>query len=178
MMAYVFSVGEPTTDISIWSLERLGLSVKLIENSETSLWEKLDWLYHNVDEDFIRVDADCIVNKNVLKLEPRDNCWWHQSWCWGWHKQDLVPSSVGYVRKEALMALRQNIEQFKDAERPESQMFRLDEFHHPRRCEVYNIVTGLHGYGQDQANISRVKRAKARRQQDYDWELSERIGHL
>lgn len=175
MKAYIFSIGEPTVELTDWSLKRLGFKTVRVHNPDTSLWAKLRWLYNHESEDFLRVDGDIICNKNVLKLEPQDNCWWHQAYGWDWFRQDIAPISINWVKKEALPYLRNNIDKFELAERPESQMFRLDEFHNPRRCEVYNIVGGLHGWGQN--SLDRVKEAKERRGQGeaYDFELAERL---
>lgn len=175
--AYITSIDEPTTNLCEWSLVRQGYEVKVLNDSRT-LAEKLKAIYNAVDDDFIRVDADIIVNKNVKKLKPEDNCLWHQSMGWDWHSQELKPISVQYIKKEALPILRANIDKFMTAERPESQLFRLDEFCNPRVCEVTGIITGLHGYKCN--DVERVKTQKQRRGQidNYDFELSERINKL
>lgn len=175
MKAYIFSIGEPTTELCKWSLDRLGFETVVVSNNDTSLWSKLKYIYNHVNDDFLRIDADIICNKNVLKLEPQDNCWWHQCYGWDWYAQDLNPIGINWIKKECLPALRSNIEQFENAERPESQMFRLGEFHNPRRCEVHNIIGGLHGYGQ--SDLDRIIETKKRRNQDYDWELVKALPH-
>jgi hypothetical protein len=180
MRAIVFSIGETTTELCKWSLERLGLEVTVMENENTTLWHKLKHLYNHMDEDIIRVDADIVCNQNVLKLieeaQASEETWWLQSTGWDWYHQELAPMSVSYIKKVALPFLRSSIEPFRKAERPESQMFRLDEFHNPRRCFVSPTITGLHGYGQN--DLGRVKDQKRRRKQTYDWELIEKIIQL
>lgn len=61
MKAYVTSIGEPTTDLCVWSLERNGFETVLIQD-QTTLAEKLKRIYSEADEDFVRIDADVIVN--------------------------------------------------------------------------------------------------------------------
>lgn len=177
MIAFVTSIGEATTDLCVWSLERQGFVVELVQNN-SSLAEKLKLIYDRANEDFLRVDADIITNKNASKLEPADGCLWHQSMGWDWYSQELKPISVQYIKKEALPVLRSNINAHLRDERPESAMFRLEEFHNPRVCEVTDTITGLHGYkGSD---FDRVKQQKIRRGQidKYDFELAERINAL
>jgi hypothetical protein len=177
MKAYIFSIGEPTLQLCEWSLKRLGFETIIIFNPETTLWAKLKYIYSHEKDDFLRVDADIIVNRNVLKLEPKDQCWWHQSFGYDWFSQDIKPISVNWIKKEAIPYLKNSIEQFENAERPESQMFRLEEFHSPRRCEVYNLMCGLHGW--NQKDIDRVQETKERRRQDdYDFELVKAIGRV
>lgn len=173
MKAYIFSIGESTTELCNWSLQRLGYETVVVSNPETTLHSKLKWLYNHETEDFLRVDADVIVNKKIKDLEPNDNCWWHQAWVWDWYKQDLGVVGVNYIKRDALPYLRRNIDTFVAAERPETEMFRLPEFHNPRRCEVYNIIVGLHGWGN--RDLQRVFETKARRGQDYDWQLITKI---
>lgn len=173
MKAYIFSIGEPTTELCKWSLERQGFETMIVYNPDTSLWTKLKWLYNHVDEDFLRVDADVICNTNVKKLEPQDNCWWHTGMGFDWLKQDINSISIHWIKKQALSYLRANIGKFENAERPETELFRLEEFQNPRRCETYNVMTGLHGY--KQGDLNRVKESKERRGQPYDFELVERI---
>ena len=175
MKAYIFSMGEPTLQLCEWSLKRQGFETVVVHNPETTFWSKLKWVYEHADDDFLRVDADIVCNKNIKKLEPQDNCWWHQCFGWDWYAQDVLPISINWIKKESLSYLRTNIDRFENAERPESQMFRLDEFHNPRRCEVYNIIGGLHGYGQK--DIDRVRETKERRKQKgYDFELASALG--
>ncbi|MCA9333367.1 hypothetical protein KDA00_05855, partial [Candidatus Saccharibacteria bacterium] len=133
MKAYITSIGEPTTELSKWSLERLGFDVEVIEN-QTSLAEKLKYIYNTVTDDFLRVDADVIVNKNVLELVKTPIYWWVQGQNFDWYKQDIGNGGVQFIRKKAIPYLKANIDTFMTAERPESQMFRIDEFNNPRKC--------------------------------------------
>lgn len=174
MKAFLFSIGEPTAELSEWSLERQGFDVTVVYNPDTSLSSKLKWLYNHVDEDFIRVDADVICNLNLMKLEPHDNCWWHCAYGWDWNKMDIGSISVHWVKQEALPYLRKGILRFENAERPETELSRIEEFMNPRRYETYNVMCGIHGWGQ--RDINRVKETKLRRgQEDYDFELVEKL---
>lgn len=181
MKAYVFSIGESTTELCCQQLKDMGFEVHLIQD-KTSLWQKLKLFYQyaleDADDEFLRVDADVIPNKNVLELiKLADGCWWHQSLAYDWYKQDLSPVSVSHIRREAIELCHQNIDRFEHSSRPETDVWRLQEFHYPRRCHIANIVTGLHGYKQ-QDQRERIKRLKEERHQTYDWDLVERIEKL
>lgn len=175
--AYVFSIGEPTTDLCVWSLERQGFDVTVYRDG-TSLAQKLQRLYNEASEDFIRVDADVVVNKNLYQLPENREVWWLQFRTFDWFQQNLTHGGVSLIRKEALPALRANASEAHKYERPETYLYRLPEFHDPRRCETVDKVVGLHGYKQD--DIQRIKDTKARRNQldNYDFELAERLEAL
>lgn len=178
MRAVITSVGETTTDICRWSLERNGFDVFVLMDPISTLWEKLRWIYNNIDENFLRVDADVIPNRMCIPkgvtFRPI-NSWWVQFTTFDWFKQELTHGGVQFIYKEALPTLRSNIDKFKEAERPESQMFRLEEFDNPRRCITNSQVMGLHGYGQK--DIERVKETKRRRKyyDTYDWEMYDKL---
>lgn len=185
MKAYVTSIGEPTTDLCVWSLERNGFAVYLLDAPHASLAEKLKWIYEDrPGENFIRVDADVIVNRYITPqfievYVDNDDTWWTQFITYDWYKQDTTYGGIQFIKKEALPALRNNIDKFINAERPESQMYRLDEFDNPRRCVTFEgRIMGLNGYAQ--TDLDRVIETKRRRKQldNYDFELVERLNKL
>lgn len=180
MKAFITSIGEPTTRLCKWSLERNGFDVYVVDKDGT-LAQKLKLIYELADDDFIRVDADVIPNSLITPeyLNTLDDpfIWWYQFQTFDWYKQDITHGGIQFIKKEALPALSRNISTFLTAERPESQMYRLDEFENPRRGITVDKVAGIHGYGIK--DISEVKRTKARRKQTgYDWELVEGLNTL
>jgi hypothetical protein len=179
MKAVIFSIGEPTTDLSVWSVERQGFDVTVVKD-QNSLWRKLKYMLDNFDEDLLRVDADVICNGNIRHLDPHDDltqdALWSQSHCFDWYKQSVEPCSVGVITKKALQICREHIDKFQKDSRPETRLWRLDEFHNPRRCVLYDTVVGLHGYGQN--DLARIKSQKKERKQEYDWELHEAVAAL
>lgn len=179
MRAFITSIGEPTTDLCKWSLERNGFDVHLVVGN-TSLASKLETIYALADDDFFRIDADVIPNRALRpdlakNLDPA--IWWLQYMTFDWYKQDVTYGGVQFIRKEALPALREHVHEALELERPESYMFRLKEFHNPRRCISNMMIMGLHGYKNDPV---RTKATKERRLQadNYDFELAERINAL
>lgn len=175
MIAYVTSIGEPTTELCIWSLERQGFDVRLVKSNDR-LSDKLQFIYNDTDDDFLRVDADVIVTRKVKLLEVPDNAWWVQAQCFGWYSQDVIYGGVQLIKKECLPALRKNIGRQLQAERPETAMSRLEEFYKPRRFVSADIVCGIHGYKND---VDRARETKDRRgQTDFDFELAERLNEL
>ena len=180
MRAIVTSIGESTTELCEWSLHRLGFRVQTIR-SGTSLWGKLQTIFDIeslIGEDFLRVDADVIVNKNVLELIELKDLWWYQGLTFDWNKQDISHGGIQFIRSEAIPAIKRHINEARNMERPESYLSRLEEFHNPRRFGTFEKICGLHSYKQD--DIERIKATKYRRghYDDYDWELAERISVL
>lgn len=176
LKAYITSIGEPTTELCKWSLVRQGVDVVLLQDSDTTLAEKLEFIYNDADDDFLRIDADVIPNRNILKIADYEReAWWVQGQCFGWYAQDLVYGGVQLIRRQALPALKANIGKHLNDERPETAMSRLPEFYDPRRFVSVDIVCGLHGW--NQTDIERVKEIKERRGQynNYDWRLVERM---
>lgn len=174
--AYVTSIGETTTDLCVWSLERQGFEVELVQ-SPSSLWDKLRYIFAKENDDFVRVDADIVVNSNVKELITQNELWWYQGLTYDWFKQDITHGGVQFVRRPAIEVVRHHIEEAHRLERPESYLFRLPEFHNPRVCGTFEKICGLHGYGQ--ADIDRVRQTKQRRgQEGYDWELAKKIEEL
>lgn len=176
-MAYVTSIGEPTTDLCVWSLERQGFKVKLLQD-KTSLWDKLVRIYDEAREDFIRVDADVIVNRNVKQLIKQRELWWYQTMTYDWHKQDTTHGGIQFIRKEAQPFIREHIQEAHRLERPESYLYRLEAFHKPRKCGTFDKICGLNGYGQ--TDVGRIFDTKQRRGQldNYDFELASKVSAL
>ena len=179
MKAYITSIGEPTTDLCKWSLERQGFEVVLISGKD-SFNSKLQRIYEDAEDNFIRVDADVIVNKNVHRLisECPEEVWWWQSMSFDWWQMDIGYAGVQYIKKQCIPILRDNIKKVQNLDRPESLMYRLPEFHNPRRCDGSGIVCGIHGYGQN--DMERVRKIKEYRGQlnNYDFELAEKVSSL
>lgn len=177
MKAYVSSIGESTTEICKWSLERNGFEVVLLRD-KSSLAQKLKRTYELAEDDFLRVDADVIPNRHLTPqfVSSLKDYWWYQFQVFDIYKLDVGNGGIQFIRKECLPALRTHINKFMGFDRPETQAYRLPEFNNPRRCVTYNKIMGLHGFAQE--DIERVKKQKAIRNQSYDWELYERVEAL
>lgn len=176
MKAVVTSIGEPSTELCIWSLERNGFEVVLYQDS-TSLWEKLKRIYFDINEDFVRVDADVIPNRNLAPQIEMYN-WWVQFQTYDWFKQDVCWGGVQAIKREALPHLRANVDKFRHFSRPETSLSRIEEFYDPRRFSSTTIVMGLQSFGVQ--DIERVIRTKTERNQlaNYDFELAEKVGDI
>lgn len=173
--AYITSIGEPTTDLCEWSIKRLGFDTKVVYNETSTLGEKLEYIYNQADEDFIRVDADVIVNKGLMAVHEVKNMLWVQYKTFDMYKLNLTNGGVQYINKEILPTLRSNISRFKHDNRPETRMFRLEEFKERNQFKSAENVVGIHGFGQ--TDWERVKKTKDSRQysNEFDWELVKRM---
>lgn len=176
MKAYVTSIGEPTTELCEWALERQGFDVVTIQNNE-SLGRKLKKIYELAsveEEDFVRVDADVIVNWNARYAHRFENpYWWQQFMTFDMYKQDLTNGGVQLISHKILPTLLDNIDRFIDDDRPETRMWRLEAFDGERsKFHSSKTVMGIHGFGQK--DLGRVRNIKDGRKyaDDYDWELA------
>ncbi len=185
LRAFITSIGEPTTFLCKWALERNGFDVVLIQG-ETSLLEKLDIIYNYGDEDFIRVDADTIVNhncteKNIKKILSEDylkNAWWVQFKTFCWFSVDITHGGVQFYKKEALPFLRKSVEKFEGIDRPETQLSRIHQFYNPRRFETNDTIMGLNGYGIKDLKPAIQLKASRGQSANYDFELAQRLYEL
>lgn len=181
MKAYVFSIGESTTDLCVELMQEYGFEVILYKDG-TTLWDKLKRFYTEAletdEQEFIRIDADIIPNKHVQDLiKVSDGCLWHCAVGWDWYKQQRDTISIHHMKREAVEKCLQNIESAKGKIRPETHLWRIEEFHWPRVCHQVDISCGMHGYGQKNQRV-RIKQLKHLRNQEYDWSLVERIEEL
>lgn len=172
---FVFSIGEATTDLCMWALERYGMEPILYQDN-TSLQQKLARFYKEPGDSLMRIDADIIPNKNVMALAKyrfRKGDWWVQTTGFGWYQQRPITISVCKMTRQAADIASQHIDEAADQLRPETAMWRLPEFHNPRRCRVIDLFTGVHGYGQSEKDIERVRQMKTYRgqEQNYDWKM-------
>lgn len=183
MKAFITSIGEPTTDLCLWALQRNGFETMLIQDASTSLWEKMKSIYEMADDDFVRIDADVIVNKEFTPkmlswlLAKNSDCWWWQFTMFDWFKLDIA-HGTSFIKKEAIPILRANIEKAMNDNRPETAMSRIKEFYEPRRFETYkDEIIGLHGYRGDIAAAKKLKHIR-NQQALYDFEMAERLNAL
>ncbi len=181
MKAYVTSIGENTTKLCCWALERNGFEVVLL-TGEYPLVKKLEKIYGSADEDFVRVDADVVVNKTFtpgfINDERVPEIWWLQFKTYDWHKQDVIFGGVQHIRKEALPCLRRYVAEYTNSDRPETMLARIAEFYNPRRFESSAEVVGLHGFAAN--DIERVRQQKKKREyyHQYDFELAAKLERL
>lgn len=180
--AYVFSIGEKTTDLCCELMEKYGFEVVLYQD-ETSLWEKLKRFYTEAlatdDKTFIRIDADIIPNSNVQELvanHHKETVAWTCAVGWDWYKQDRGAISIHVMDQEIVAGCCLYIELAEDQPRPETYLWRLPTVNPYTRIDESKSF-GIHGYGQvDQRD--RIKTLKHVRGQEYDWELLDRIEAL
>lgn len=178
MKTYVFSIGEPTTDLCVELMKSYGFEVILYQD-QTSLWEKLKRFYTEALESegnyFMRIDADIIPNSNVKRLANSQSLWTCATG-YDWYKQDRGAISIHVMNRSIIEKCLAHIDEAKDEVRPETYLWRLPEVNkHTVIKEEYSC--GIHGYGQKH-HRQRIKDLKHLRNQKYDWDLVERIEAL
>lgn len=177
MRAYVFSIGESTTSLCCNLLREMGFEIILLNDKETSLWDKLKAFYEDAiasgEEEFLRVDADIIPNKDTLRFIDvpfSRKLQWKCAMGWDWYKNCVTPISIHHMSIDAIKTAYDHIEEAKEESRPETYLWRLPEFERPRSCWNLELYCGLHGYGQ-QSERERIIKLKKERGQEYDWKL-------
>lgn len=184
MKAYVTTIGEKTTDLCCWQLERLGFEVIKLDVIE-SWWEKYQRFINTANEDCIRIDADVIPNQELADFAKRvEQGILSKHWLMAqFNTYDFYKNKVGitspvFYRQEALAIIRRNLIKL-DPGRPEASAWRLDEIN-PNRNLTSPLVVGFHGFFQDKPAIERAKVNKISRRQnsDYDWTFVERVNDL
>lgn len=182
MKAYVFSIGETTTNLCSELMREMGFEVILF-NDDTTLWDKLKRFYSEAlktpDNTFIRIDADIIPNKHVLDMVDYHNYspkMWTCAAGWDWYKQDRGAISIHVMDRHIIRKCLKEISGARDKIRPETYLWRLDQIN--PTTQIYDkYSSGIHGYGQKD-HRERIKQLKHLRNQDYDWDLVQRIEAL
>lgn len=177
MKAYVFSIGEKTTDLCCELLKEYGFDVVLYQD-DTRLWHKLKRFYIEALESddylFMRVDADIIPNRNVLRLNGDKG--WQCASGFDWYSQDRKAISIHAMERPIIEKCLLHIQEAKDEIRPETYLWRLPEVN-PFTSIQTEFNSGIHGYGQKD-HRDRIKELKYNRHQEYDWSLLDRIEAL
>ena len=178
MKAYVFSIGEKTTDLCCELMTEYGYDVVLYQD-QTTLWEKLKRFYTEAlqtsDKFFVRIDADIIPFRTTQELIFQRSGWTCASG-YDWYKMDIGAISIHSMGRDVIEKCLKHIEEAKDENRPESYLWRLDDINKSTRIDERHCF-GIHGYAQNDSR-DRIKTLKKSRNQDYNWELVEKIEKL
>lgn len=179
MKCWVFSIGEPTTDLCCELLSEYGFEVILLQD-DTSLWEKLKRFYiealDSQEPIVMRIDADIIPKSNITEMRTTNYKSWVCASGYDWYKQDIGAISIHVMNKDIIKKCLDNIESAKNKIRPESHLWRLQGINNHTRIDD-STVYGVHGYAQ-KPHRERIKALKQQRGQSYDWDLVERIEAL
>lgn len=180
MKAYVFSIGEKTTDLCCELMKDYGFEVILLKDKNTTLWDKLKYFYEQAlktnDEYFVRIDADIIPNSNIKTLTNEKISPWVCSTGYDWYKQDRGAISIHLMHRFMIYGCLYYINEAEQEVRPETYLWRKPLINQFTYIEN-SYSCGIHGYGQaDQRE--RIKKLKKSRDQKYDWSLIEKIEQL
>lgn len=177
MKAYIFSIGENTTKLCYELMTEYGFET-VIYQDQTTLWDKLKRFYiealETIDEEFVRIDADVLP---IINPKHMFNYYgWTCAQGFDWYKMNLGAISIHKMTREIIKKCLKNIDDAKDKNRPESHLWRLQDIN--RHTQINGThLWGVHGYGQTDQR-ERIKNLKQSRNQEYDWNLVERIEQL
>lgn len=149
MKAYLTSIGETTEQVCKSQLEKFGFEVILLNKKEPWI-DKYKKFLEIANEDCIRIDADIIPNKHLLKLA---NCkqFIAKAHLYDIYRNEIWPLAPIYYSKLALMELKDT--KIADEKRPETSMWRSFPV---KLTTVLSDVVGFHGFFQSQKDIDRV----------------------
>ena len=182
MKAYLFSIGEQTTDICASLLKRYGFDAVLLDGEE-SILDKYKRFIKMADEDCLKIDADIIPNEDIKlikyhsKTASRHSASVINYSCYDFYHNGIWVGCPTYYSKGAIEAIKRNLDTL-DASRPETSACRLPEIH-PNIVKS-DLVVGMHGFFQaKQDTIRCIEQKKARGQSDqFDFNLINKLKDL
>lgn len=181
MKIFITSFDEPTVNICLEELEKFGFKNIILLNQLEDWFSKYRRFISLADEDCLRIDADVIINKNIIEITDLFN---KQSWdlmlqvyVYDFYKNNVGISSPVLYKKRAIDIIKKNINKL-DKERPEATAWRLPEINPFTR--TVKEVCGMHGFFQRQSGFDRAFKNKIARKQikDYDFELAKKLMDL
>lgn len=176
MRAYLTSIGESTEQVCKWQLERLGFEVVLLDKIEPWI-DKYKRFILIADENCLRVDADVIVNKNILECLGLGEVM-AQFTCFDFYRNDVWNTCPVYYGKNILEIIKNNLDKIGNI-RPETDAWRLPDVL-PRTITLDKKCYGQHGFFQDGETFERAYQNKKDRGQleIFDFELAEKLRKL
>lgn len=175
MKCWVFSIGEPTTDLCCELLKEYGFEVILLQD-DTTLQQKLKRFYIEAsgEDEAMRIDADIIPNKSILNMDNKYG--WTCASGFDWYKQSEGAISIHIMQRNVIKLALASIDEAVEENRPESFIWRLSNINIYTSIDD-NHIYGIHGYGQ-KSHRERIKALKDSRNQEYDWGLVQKIEAL
>lgn len=178
MKAYLTTIGERTTEICKSQLEKFGFEVIMLDEYEQWLdkYKKFILLASEDGNACIRIDADTIPNKNIVRIRENtfDGILMSCFLGYDFYKNDIGVISPVYYSANALQIIRKNLDKIGKF-RPETDASRLPEIN--PQYEVIDWIIGIHGFFQDFETIERARSNKIQRKQnsEYDFDLVNQI---
>jgi len=168
MKAYVFSIGEKTTEICIDQLERYGFEVVLLDGFE-SIGNKYKRFIMNAEGSCLKIDADIIPNSNIQYAKIELNTKHVVSFSYfDFYRNDIWVGCPTLYSMEAISDIQENLD-ILDANRPETSACRLPGIQENRTNS--NIIMGMHGFFQSQDDMKRVMLQKLARRQESQFDI-------
>ncbi len=170
MKAFLFTIGEATTEICYNQLKKFGFEIVVLDGQE-SISEKYKRFINSSDGDCLKIDADIILNENVKKIREAVHTELVTNYsCYDFFHNMPWAGGPTYYSKEAMKIIRDNLHEISPI-RPEASACRLPKIH--PRCVKSDLVVGIHGFFQHEQDIIRcIEQKKIRGQQNqFDFDL-------
>lgn len=181
MNAFVTSIGEVTTEIVVWQLERLGFEVSLLDGVEPwfNKYRRFIDKAHALNKPCLRIDADTIPNRNIIDVWGQFVRSGNSILMTQVNGYDFYRNNVGVIspllyKPTAIEIIRNNFDKI-DKFRPETSAWRLPQIN--RKTATISNVVGFHGFGQLLADLERHEKNKDLRGQisDFDFEFARKF---
>ena len=180
MRAYVCSIGEKTTDICVSQLEKYGFDVVMLGGVEAWIdkYKRFIDMASATGQECIRVDADIIVNKNIVGATDGFGVLMAQFKVYDFYKNDVSVGQPCWYSAEGLQIIKKHWNDFYDRKRPESSAWRLEQVN--KRTYTSDLIVGMHGFFQDDAHMDRAEINKEDRGQaeNFDFKLARKLKSL
>ena len=182
MKAFIFSIGERTTDLCYRLMKQYAFEPILLGEKESSLekYKRFIQAAHVLKEDVLKIDADVIPNnyirqvfgeaytdrlKDALMIQ-------YQNYCI--YRNDVNIGNPVFYRKAAIEIIFKNLDKL-DPKRPEASAWRLPEIN--EWTHTSDLIVGLHGVYQNADDVARHHQNKIDRKQidGYDFSVIEQL---
>lgn len=182
MKAFIFSVGENTTNLCKRLMDGFHFDTTVIGGKETMIekYARFIELAYKSGEDVLKIDADIIPNRHIKEIyndvmEAKNRgalMIQYQNYCL--YKNGPNIGNPVFYRKEAIDIIRKHFDKL-DPKRPEASAWRLPQIN--TWTQTSDLLVGLHGAYQRKEEVDRARVNKIERKQDalYDFSVIEEL---
>lgn len=185
MKAYIFSIGERTTNICARLMREYNFEPIVLDGKESS-FEKYKRFINDAyatGEDVLKIDADIIPNKYIRGVYAESVGYQlqdalmiqYQNYCI--YRNGINIGNPVFYRKKAIAIIKGNLDKL-DPTRPEATAWRLPQIND--WTHTSDLIVGLHGLYQRDEDIDRHEANKIDRKQidGYDFKIVRELTDL